>query len=209
MPLEAAAQIFLNPAQQQMSRSRVSIDMGDGIRCTSEGGAVPTLGLSVGAYPDQWGNETVVFSNGNIGNQSSLLGLLSVNIPLQGTSQKFDCRALLQDAQVKARLANLRELLDENLLTEAQYREAVLRLYGPLLHSTPPTMSQEATPPGSNSLRLEDPPLKPVPPASSPAARIPIASAGTIGQLPPPPPLPPLPSLPSPRAPQPVFVAKE
>jgi hypothetical protein len=37
---------------------------------------------------------------------------------------------LLQDAQIKARVANLRELLEESIITEAQYRAAVIKLYG-------------------------------------------------------------------------------
>lgn len=117
-----------------MTRSRVSIDLGDGLRCTSDGGSVPTMSLSVGAYPDQWGGDNIVFeSNRSVANQSSLLGLLSVNIPLSTTSQSFDCKALLQDAQIKARVANLRELVDESIITEAQYRAAVIKLYGSLL----------------------------------------------------------------------------
>lgn len=129
------AQIYLNPMQQPMTRSRVSIDLGDGLRCSSDGGSVPTMSLSIGAYPDQWGGSNIIVeSNRSVANQSSLLGLLSVNIPLQQTSQSFDCKALLHDAQVKARLANLRELVDENIISDSQYRAAVIKLYGSLLN---------------------------------------------------------------------------
>jgi hypothetical protein len=41
--------------QQPMTRSRLSIDLEDGLRCSSDGGLVPTTSLAVGAYPDQWG----------------------------------------------------------------------------------------------------------------------------------------------------------
>jgi hypothetical protein len=132
----AAAQIYLNPIQQNMTRSRVSIDMGDGLRCTSDGGSVPTLSLSMGAYPDQWGSDVTVYER-NTGSQSSLLGLVSVHVPLGGTSQKFDCNALLKDAKIRARLDNLRELVDENIISDAQYRAAVLQLYQPILDSAP------------------------------------------------------------------------
>ncbi|MDM7951706.1 MAG: hypothetical protein QUV07_00600 [Cyanobium sp. CZS 25K] len=87
----------------------------------------------MGAYPDQWGSNATVFDR-SVANQSSLMGLVSVHVPLAGTSQTFDCNALLKDAQIRARLDNLRELLDENLITEAQYREVVLRLYQPILN---------------------------------------------------------------------------
>lgn len=131
-PEKATAQIYLNPVQQPMTRSRVSIDMGNGLRCTSDGGSVPTLSLSVGAYPDQWGSNPIVLDR-TVANQSSLLGLVSLHVPLGGTSQSFDCNALLKDAQLRARLDNLRELLDENLISESQYRDIVLRLYSAVL----------------------------------------------------------------------------
>lgn len=131
----AAAQIYLNPIQQNMTRSRVSIDMGDGLRCTSDGGSVPTLSLSMGAYPDQWGSDVTVYDRSTV-SQSSLLGLVSVHVPLGGTSQKFDCNALLKDAKIRARLDNLRELVDENIISDEQYRAAVRQLYQPILEPT-------------------------------------------------------------------------
>ena len=132
----AAAQINLNPIQQNMSRSRVSIDMGDGLRCTSDGGSLPTLSLSMGAYPDHRDSDVTVYA-GNAGSNGSLLGLVSLHVPLGGTSQKFDCNALLKDAKIRARLDNLRELVDENIISDAQYRVAVLQLYQPILDSVP------------------------------------------------------------------------
>ncbi len=119
-----------------MQRSRVSIDLGGGIRCSSDGGSVPSLSFSAGAYPDQWGaaNEVILAPNAasNVGNRSSLLAMLSINVPLAKTSQSFDCNALLKDAQIKARIENLRQLVDEDVISESQYRKALLKLFGPL-----------------------------------------------------------------------------
>lgn len=206
---KASAQIFLNPAQQQMTRSRVSIDMGNGLRCTSDGGSVPTLSLSVGAYPDQWGSNSIIVER-SVANQSSLLGLVSLHVPLGGTSQSFDCNALLKDAQLRARLDNLRELLDENLISESQYRDIVLRLYNSILDERKPLSQGESTArPGS--VRLSDVrsdqeqpitvgPSSPLPSreqASSerPMPAQPLAVSPNVAGWPslPPPPLPPLP----------------
>lgn len=150
-PRPSPAQIYLNPLQQNMNRSRVSIDMGDGLRCTSDGGSVPTLSLSVGAYPDQWGSDVTVFDR-STGSQSSLLGLVSVHVPLSGTSQKFDCNQLLTDAKIRARLDNLRELLDENIINDSQYRAAVILLYKDILD---PSLNAGNAQPVSTLKRLE------------------------------------------------------
>ncbi len=132
----AHAQIYLSPNQGNTQRSRVSIDLGGGIRCSSDGGSVPSLSISAGAYPDQWGaaNEVIVTPNatGNVGNRSSLLALMSVTLPLAKTNQNFDCTSLLKDAQIKARIENLRQLVDEDVISESQYRKALLKLFGPL-----------------------------------------------------------------------------
>lgn len=161
MPDRSRAQIYLNPMQQPMTRSRVSIDLGDGLRCSSDGGSVPTMSLSVGAYPDQWGGDNIIFeSNRSVANQSSLLGLLSVNIPLNKTSQSFDCKALLHDAQIKARLANLRELVEENILSESQYRAAVIKLYGSLLDGKE-VEKQDGTAKGFGTVIGAHPPSRP------------------------------------------------
>lgn len=120
-----------------MQRSRVSIDLGGGIRCSSEGGSIPSLSFSAGAYPDQFG-----VNNGldlmpisiapNAGNSSTLMALMSLNIPLASTNQNFDCTSLLKDAQIKARIENLRQLVDEDVISESQYRKALIKLFGPL-----------------------------------------------------------------------------
>lgn len=194
----AAAQIYLNPIQQNMTRSRVSIDMGDGLRCTSDGGSVPTLSLSMGAYPDQLGSDNTFYDRSTV-SQSSLLGLVSVHVPLDGTSQKFDCNALLKDAKIRARLDNLRELVDENIISDEQYRAAVRQLYQPILE---PTQNKEDSTELSGagkrgSLRLSgraEPPrrLTEVVATSGDAEPVGIASAGPAS-LSSPPPLPPLP----------------
>lgn len=196
-PRPSAGQIYLNPVQQNMNRSRVSIDMGDGLRCTSDGGSVPTLSLSMGAYPDQWGSDVTVFDK-TTGSQSSLLGLVSLHVPLGGTSQKFDCNALLKDAKIRARLDNLRELVDENIISDAQYRSAVLQLYQPILKE-----SQDADPAASKTtaskrLHISDQKHQPTK-NSTPAIALstPSTDATSSSQwraIAPPPALPPLPN---------------
>lgn len=131
----ALAQIYLAPTQQFPQGSRVSIDMG-GLRCNSDGGALPSLSISAGAYPDQWGNNVNVApnaSNNSIGSQSSLLALVTLNIPLARNQGNFSCLALLKDAQIKARIDNLRQLLEENVITERQFQKALAALFGPEL----------------------------------------------------------------------------
>ena len=111
----------------------MSIDLG-GVRCNADGGALPSLSLSAGAYPDQWGSNVNVApnaSNNSIGNQSSLLALVTLNIPLARSQSAFNCQALLKDAQIKARIDNLRQLVEENVITESQYHKALRSLFGP------------------------------------------------------------------------------
>lgn len=113
----------------------MSIDLG-GLRCSSDGGVLPSLSLSAGAYPDQWGNNVNVApnaSNNSIGSQSSFLALVTLNIPLARSQSEFSCQSLLKDAQIKARIDNLRQLVDENVITESQYHKALLSLFGPLV----------------------------------------------------------------------------
>ncbi len=122
------------PNQQFPQGSRVSIDLGT-VRCNSDGGALPNLSVSAGAYPDQWGNSiSVAQSSGNasIGNQSSLLAMVSLNIPLARSHRQFSCQPLLKDAIIRTRMENLRQLVDEEVITESQYKQALLHLYGPL-----------------------------------------------------------------------------
>jgi hypothetical protein len=133
-PQAAVGQIYLAPNQQFPQGSRVSIDLGS-VRCNADAGALPNLSLSAGAYPDQWGNSiSVAQSNGNatIGNQSSLLAMLSLNIPLARSNNAFSCQPLLKDAMIRTRMENLRQLVDEEVISESQYKQALLSLYGPL-----------------------------------------------------------------------------
>jgi len=128
----ALAQIFLAPTQQFPQGSRVSIDLG-GLRCNADGGALPSLNLSAGAYPDQWAGALAVSGNTNttsIGNQSSLLALVTLNIPLARSRSEFSCQTLLKDAQIKARIDNLRLLVEENVISESQYQKALRSLFG-------------------------------------------------------------------------------
>lgn len=124
----------------------MSIDLGT-VRCNAEAGALPNLSLSAGAYPDQWGNSiNVAQSNDNasIGNQSSLLAMLSLNIPLARSNNAFSCQSLLKDAMIRTRMDNLRQLVDEDVISESQYKQALLSLYGPL------STSELAPPPSTN-----------------------------------------------------------
>ncbi len=112
----------------------MSIDLGS-VRCNADAGALPNLSLSAGAYPDQWGNNiSVAQTNGNasIGNQSALLAMLSLNIPLARSHNAFSCQPLLKDALIRTRMDNLRQLVDEEVISESQYKQALLNLYGPL-----------------------------------------------------------------------------
>jgi hypothetical protein len=128
----AISQIYLAPTQQFPQGSRVSIDQGV-LRCNSDSGALPSLSLSAGAYPDQWGYNVNVAPNANnssIGSQSSLLALATLNIPLARSQVNFSCQTLLRDAQIKARIDNLRQLVEENVITESQYKRALRSLFG-------------------------------------------------------------------------------
>ena len=148
----ALAQIYLAPSQQFPQGSRVSIDLG-GLRCNADGGALPSLSLSAGAYPDQWGNNVNVApnaSNNSIGNQSSLLALVTLNIPLATHRSAFSCQALLNDAQIKARIDNLRQLVEDNVISESQYHRALKALFGPELAAAEPSPAPQ--PPGASLL---------------------------------------------------------
>jgi hypothetical protein len=128
----AVAQIYMAPSQQFPQGSRVSIDQG-GLRCNSDSGALPSLSISAGAYPDQWGYNVNVApnaTNSTIGSQSSLLALATLNIPLARSQVNFSCQSLLKDAQIKARIDNLRQLVEEGVITESQYKKALKALFG-------------------------------------------------------------------------------
>lgn len=126
----ATAQIFLSPNQQYPQRPRGTLDVGGGVRCSFEGGASPSLSFSVGAYPDLIFDNVVVNStSSSAGQQSQLFALLSINIPLNQKVNNFSCDELLQDVQLRTRLQSLRELADENILSESQYRKAVMEAF--------------------------------------------------------------------------------
>jgi hypothetical protein len=150
------AQIYLSPNQQFPQGSRVSIDVGS-VRCNSDGGALPSLNISAGAYPDQLNNNiSVSQSNGSssTGSQSSLLAMVSVNIPLAHSNPQFSCLTLLKDAQMKMRMENLRQLVDEDVITELQYKKALASLYGPLSIGV---LDAQKEPPAGLTLRVANP----------------------------------------------------
>lgn len=132
------SQVFLSPSQQQATRSRVSIDLGGGLRCSSDGGNTPTLALSVGAYPDLLVNGApgITETLTSAGSQSSLFSVLSFSFPLGQTNQNFDCTPLLTEGRLRARLQSLRELVDDDIITEAEYKKAVLKSYKDILGIT-------------------------------------------------------------------------
>jgi hypothetical protein len=135
------SQIFLSPNQQYPQRPRATLDVGGGVRCSLEGGASPSLSLSVGAYPDLILDNVVVNSNSSsAGQQSQLFALATLNIPLNQKTRNFSCDALLQDVQLRTRLQSLRELADENILTESQYRKAVTDAYKKFMGSEIPPL---------------------------------------------------------------------
>lgn len=49
---QARAQIFLSPNQHFPQRPRLTVELEQGVRCSIEGGASPSLSFSIGAYPD-------------------------------------------------------------------------------------------------------------------------------------------------------------
>ena len=58
--------------------------------------------------------------------------MLSVNIPLSRRHHSLNCAPLLKDAIIRTRMENLRQLVDEEVISESQYKQALLDLYGPL-----------------------------------------------------------------------------
>lgn len=122
----------LSGSDPAVSPGLTGLDRPGGLRCNADGGALPSLSLSAGAYPDQWGNNVNVAPNASssIGNQSSLLALVTLNIPLARSRSEFSCQTLLKDAQIKARIDNLRLLVEENVISESQYQKALRSLFG-------------------------------------------------------------------------------
>lgn len=80
------------------------------------------------------------------------MALVSLNVPLRVSNSKFSCLSLLKDAQIKTRMENLRQLVDEDVITESQYKKALLGLYGPLSDSA---LEPSKSPPGGASLVLQ------------------------------------------------------
>lgn len=159
------AQIYLSPTQPSMTRSRVIIDFGNGIRCSSDGGSIPSLSVSAGAYPDTMGiainNQS---NNSSINTNSSLIGLVTLHVPLHRSKASVDCETLLKESLLKARIENLRQLLEEEVITEIQFREALRKVAGafpgqgePTVPAGQPTLEIISTP------RPAPPPLPPVP----------------------------------------------
>jgi hypothetical protein len=148
-----------------MTRSRVIIDFGHGVRCSSDGGSVPSLSVSAGAYPDSGIAINNQSNNSSINTNSSLIGLVTLHVPLHRSKAAVDCETLLKESLLKARIENLRQLLEEEVITEVQFREALRKVAGaipktpePTVPAGHPTLEIISTPrPGS------PPPLPPVP----------------------------------------------
>lgn len=156
---KAQAQIFLSPNQQYPQRPRGTLDLGGGVRCSFEGGSSPSLSMSVGAYPDLLLNNVVVTpsTSGNVGSQSELFGVITLNIPLGQKNSAFSCMELLRDVQMRARLQSLRDLADENIISEAQYRKLAIDIFKKQFGSdvdaslAPPTPGNAVTLPAPES----------------------------------------------------------
>jgi len=146
-PVEA--QINLSPNQQYPQRPRATLDVGGGVRCSLEGGVSPSVSFSLGAYPDLiFGNAVINSTTSSSGQQSQLFALATLNIPLNQKANGFSCDQLLQDVQLRTRLQTLRELSDENILTETQFKRAVLEAYEKFAGQKlpPPSPINESTP---------------------------------------------------------------
>ena len=127
---EARAQIFLSPQSPTSERSSTNINI-DGVSCSAAGGSVPSITMSVGADP-----YAINDFDGLVGNANSpFLGIVSLNIPLKRTNQSFSCNELYDLAVKKSKLASLRELVDEQIISEDQYAMAVQNIYKELLEN--------------------------------------------------------------------------
>ena len=127
---EARAQIFLSPQSPTSERSSTNINI-DGVSCSAAGGSVPSITMSVGADPYAINDFDGLAGNTNA--SSPFLGIVSLNIPLKRTSQSFSCNDLYDLAVKKSKLASLRELVDEQIISEDQYARAVQNIYKELL----------------------------------------------------------------------------
>ncbi len=128
VPKSVYSQVYLNNNNSRMTRSKASLDMGDGIRCSSDGGSVPTLSMSVGALPDRLYDDDIVYNDFNRNGPSSLSAMVSVNVPLLQTSQDFRCNELFEQVLVRSKIENLREMYEEGILTDRQFQSMSLKL---------------------------------------------------------------------------------
>lgn len=126
--LPAYSQVYLNNNTTTMSRSNASIDMGNGIRCSSNGGSVPTMSMSVGALPDRLYDTNIINSDLYRSTPSNLSAMLSVNVPLLQTSQSYRCNELFNQALIRSKIDNLREMYEEGIITESQFYSMSLKL---------------------------------------------------------------------------------
>ena len=129
---EARAQIFLSPQSPTSERSSTNINI-DGVSCSAAGGNVPSITMSVGADPYAINDFDGLVGNANA--NSPFLGIVSLNIPLKRTNQSFSCNELYDLAVKKSKLASLRELVDEQIISEDQYAMAVQNIYKELLEN--------------------------------------------------------------------------
>ena len=129
---EARAQIFLSPQSPTSERSSTNINI-DGVSCSAAGGSVPSITMSVGADPYAINDFDGLVGNANA--NSPFLGIVSLNIPLKRTNQSFSCNELYDLAVKKSKLASLRELVDEQIISEDQYAMAVQNIYKELLEN--------------------------------------------------------------------------
>ena len=136
---EARAQIFLSPQSPTSERSSTNINI-DGVSCSAAGGSVPSITMSVGADPYAINDFDDLVGNTNA--SSPFLGIVSLNIPLKRTNQSFSCNELYDLAVKKSKLASLRELVDEQIISEDQYARAVQNIYKELLKN--PTSSSKS-----------------------------------------------------------------
>ncbi|MBT65756.1 MAG: hypothetical protein CMN98_01270 [Synechococcus sp. NP17] len=148
----AKAQIFLSPQTPSANQSSATIDI-DNTRCSSSGGSVPSLSLSVGAdpYAVNYFNDFNAETSSN--NSSPFLGIVSLNIPLRNTNQNFNCNELHDLAVRKSKLNSLREMVDEQIITEDQYSKAVQNLYKNIIFNS--STSENLIEQAANELKAE------------------------------------------------------
>ena len=148
----ARAQIFLSPQTPSANQSSATIDI-DNTRCSSSGGSVPSLSLSVGAdpYAVNYFNDFNAETSSN--NSSPFLGIVSLNIPLRKTNQNFNCNELHDLAVRKSKLNSLREMVDEQIITEDQYSKAVQNLYKNIIFDS--SASENLIEQAANELKAE------------------------------------------------------